>query len=89
MLLRQLWILCSFLIIGWAVSYYISQMISSPIRKLAHNARQIADEGPQNLFTILGDDEIKKGIVLVRNLDNGEQQEIAFDMVLETLVPER
>lgn len=36
---------------------------------------------------ILGDDEIKKGIVMIRNLDDGEQQEVAFDKVLETLVP--
>jgi histidyl-tRNA synthetase len=50
---------------------------------------QRANKLNAKVAVILGDEEIKKGVVIIRNLDDGEQEEVAFDKVLEMLVPER
>ncbi len=40
-----------------------------------------ADKANARLAVILGDDELAKGVAQLRDLDSGEQQEVALDQL--------
>ena len=78
-------------ILGSEFSYLLrlaGERVDMAFRGNLKKRMQRANKLNAKIAVILGDEEINKGIVLVKNLDNSEQEEVSFDMLLETLVPE-
>src|SRR4029078_9209970 len=48
---------------------------------------QRANKGNARAAIILGDDELAKGVAQLKNLDSGEQHEVALDRLAERLAP--
>jgi histidyl-tRNA synthetase len=78
-------------ILGAVAAYYLRQSGKSVDMAFKGNLKkrlQRANKINASHAIIIGDDEISKNIALIRDLDSGEQREVAIENVVESLIPE-
>lgn len=78
-------------ILGSVAAYYIrltGRTVDMAYKGNLKKRMQRANKLNASHAVIIGDDEIDKGIAIIKNLDNGEQQEVAIEEIVSKIIPE-
>lgn len=78
-------------ILGSVAAYYLrltGRTVDMAYKGNLKKRMQRANKLNASHVIIIGDEEIDKGIALIKDLDSGEQQEVAIEEIVEKIVPE-
>lgn len=78
-------------IIGTVAAYYLRQagrVVDMAFKGGLKKRMQRANKLNSTHAIIIGDDEIAKGVAIIKNLDSGDQTEVAIEEIVEKIVPE-
>lgn len=78
-------------ILGSVVAYYLrmtGRVVDMAFKGNLKKRMQRANKLNATHAVIIGEDEIAKGVALIKDLDSGEQNEVAIEDIVEKIVPE-
>lgn len=78
-------------VLGSVAAYYLrlsGKRVDMAFKGNLKKQMQRANKLNACMAVIIGEDEISRGIVILRDLDTGEQREVPIEDIVETIVPE-